>query len=246
MMENVVPKRKLGILTPLPVIGSSAYEYYCMAPPGVLLEMIPIGLREFTRAGVERALAPLDEWIDMFVDRRVDLIMQSGIPVGLLLGIEAHDVLIERIAARSGKPATSSMLAVPAAARNVGITKVVAANRWPKENNATLARFFEREGIEMVGVASEAIPPSKMQKMPLAEGIELAYQIGRRALETHPEADGLYIGGSRWMVQESAERLEREFGKPVVGNKNAMVWDTLRRVDYWTPMPNQGRVLGAP
>jgi maleate cis-trans isomerase len=246
MLEEIVPKRKIGVLSPLPVIGSGVYEFYCMAPPGVLLQLVPVGLREFTRENAEQVLAQVDKLVDMLTDRNVDLIMQSGVPPALLIGMEDHNKLMDRIAARAKLPVASAVGGVAAAARNVGMKKVVAANRWSEKMNAGLKEFFAREGVELVGVASQQMPAGTIQKRSLADGLDLAYQMGKRALEQYPEADGLYIGGSGWMVQPSAERLEKDFGKPIVTNKNAMVWDCCRRIDYWTPIPNRGRVLGAP
>src|SRR6266498_1172228 len=98
MFEESVPKLKIGALKPLSVVDNSDYEFYRIAPPGVMLVMIPVGLGKFSKRGV-------------------DLIMQSGVPLPLLIGIEAHDRLIERIEKRSGKPATSSVLGVVAAAK---------------------------------------------------------------------------------------------------------------------------------
>ena len=56
MFENDIPKHKVGILLPLSIIDNSAYEFYRLAPSGVMLVMIPIGLAEFSQADVERAV----------------------------------------------------------------------------------------------------------------------------------------------------------------------------------------------
>jgi maleate cis-trans isomerase len=244
-MDFVMPQRRLGVLSPLQIIGSAAYEFYCLAPPGVILEMIPIGVKTFTPEDAERAFAPVYDLVDLLATRNVDLVMQSGVPPALLIGPEAHDRMIATIEDRVNRPATSSIMGVVAATKNVGVRKIVAVNRWTEPMNAVLSAYFAREGIEVVGVVGEVMPAGTIQRMTIAESTELAYQTGKRAFEAHPEADAIYIGGSGWMVQPIAERLEDEFGKVVVGNKNAMVWDTLHRVDFWTPIEGHGRVLAA-
>src|SRR5262245_32701103 len=105
-----LPKLKIGALKPLNVIDNSPYEFYRIAPPGVMLVMVPVGLGKFSKEDVERVFAPIDGLVDQLMERGCDLIMQSGVPLPLLIGIEAHDRLIDRIAQRSGKPATSSVL----------------------------------------------------------------------------------------------------------------------------------------
>ena len=54
------------------------YEYYRLAPPGVMLVMVAVGLAEVQQEDVERVFAPIDVLVDQLVEREVDLIMQSG------------------------------------------------------------------------------------------------------------------------------------------------------------------------
>src|SRR5262245_34675964 len=243
MFEDAVPRLKIGVLKPLSVVDNSAYEFYRIAPPGVMLVMIPVGLEKFSKDDVKRVFAPLDGYVDQLMERGVDLIMQSGVPLPLLLGIEAHDRLIERIEKRSGKPATSSVLGVVAAAKRLGLRRIVVANKWSEAMNRTLAEFFARGGTAMVGVAAEVMGPDKFQKISIADHMELAYQLGRQAFTQHPDADGLYIGGGSWLSEPVCQALEREFGRPAISNQSAMIWDTLTRLGAWRPIPGQGRLL---
>ena len=50
MFEDEIPKKKIGYLSPLPVIENGPYEFYQLVPKGVLMVMIAVGLQEFTRA----------------------------------------------------------------------------------------------------------------------------------------------------------------------------------------------------
>src|SRR5207302_1043083 len=132
------------------------------APRDVMLVMIPIGLGEFSKQDVERVFAPLDKLVDQLMERGCDIIMQSGVPLPLLIGVEAHDRLLDRINKRCGKPVTSSV-----------------------------------------------------------------------------------IGVGAWLSEPVCQALEREFNKPCISNMSAMIWDTLTRLNYWRPIPGQGRLLAA-
>jgi maleate isomerase len=243
MFEDAVPRLKIGVLKPLSVVDNSAYEFYRIAPPGVMLVMIPVGLGKFSKDDVERVFAPLDSYVDQLMERGVDLIMQSGVPLPLLIGIEAHDRLIDRIEKRSGKPATSSVLGVVAAAKRLGLRRIVVANKWSEPMNRVLGEFFARGGSQIAGVAAEVMGPDKFQKIETAEHMELAYELGRQAFTQHPDADGLYIGGGSWLSEPVCQALEREFGRPAISNQSCMIWDTLTRLGAWKPIPGQGRLL---
>ena len=79
MFENSIPKHKVGVLLPLAIVDNAAYEFYRLAPPGVMLVMIPIGLAEFSAADVERALfKPLASNLDKLMERGVNMVVQSG------------------------------------------------------------------------------------------------------------------------------------------------------------------------
>jgi maleate cis-trans isomerase len=245
MFEEFVPKLKIGTIKPLSVIDLSCYEFYRLAPPGVLLIMIGAGLGKFSKDDVERVFAPIDSYMDQLVERGADLVMQSGVPLPLLLGVEDHDRLIDRMAKRSGKPATSSVLGVVAAAKHLGLRRIAVASKWSDPMLRTLGEFFARGGTRIMGAASEILEPDQFQKIAHTNHRQLAYELGRAALTRYPNADGLYIGGGSWLSQPVCEVLEREFGKPTISNPSAMVWDTLTRLGAWTPIPGQGRLLGS-
>src|SRR5262249_34875115 len=153
---------------------------------------IPVGLAEFTGKDVERVFAPVNSYLDKLIERRVDIVVQSGVPLPALIGVEAHDRLIAHIADYTRRPATSSVLGVVAAARRLGLKNIAFANKWSESMNRTLGEFFAREKIAVAGVASKVIGPSQFQKMSGEENIELAYELGRQALRDISEADGLY------------------------------------------------------
>jgi maleate cis-trans isomerase len=245
VFENDLPKRKIGVLTPLPVIDNGAYEFYRLVKNRVMLVMIPVGLSEFTSKDVERVFTPIDSYLDKLMERRVDIVVQSGVPLPALIGVAAHDHLIAHMRDYTGRPATSSILGVVEAAKRLGVTRIAFANKWSDAMNQTLGEFFTRENIAVAGVASKVLAPAQFQKMSGEDNIELAYALGRQALHDLPEADGLYIGGGAWLSQPVAETLEAEFGRPVITNVSAMIRNVLTRLDCWNPILGHGRLLGA-
>jgi maleate cis-trans isomerase len=204
MFENDIPKHKIGMLQPLALVDNTPYEFYRLAPPRVMLVMIPIGLAEFSKGDVERVFAPLDSYLDQLMDRGIDMVVQNGVPLPILIGIEAHDRMVAHMAKRTGKPATSQVLAVTHAARDLGIRKLALANKWSDAMNRTLGQFFAREGVEICGATTEVLSPAEFQKIKTDDNLQLAYDLGRRALRDYPDCDGLYIGGGAWLAQPAS------------------------------------------
>jgi maleate isomerase len=246
MFEDYTPKHKIGCLSPLAVVENAAYEFYRLAPPGLMLVLIPIGLAEFSRADVERVFAPLESYLDMLKERGVDMVMQNGVPLPLLIGIEAHDRMIDHMAKYSGVPATSTVLSVGRAARQLGLKKVAFVNKWSDEMNRTLGEFMAREGVSVCGVANKSLKPAEFIKISAEDQMQLAYELGRRAFQENADCDGVYIGGGTWLAEPVAEQLEEEFGKPVICNQAAMIRDILHILGDWKPIEGHCRVLSAP
>src|SRR3712207_5356649 len=164
MLEPV--HAKVGVFSPMAIIDNTPYEFYRMAPAGIMLVIVPLGIRRFEREDVERVFAPLDEQLAELTPRGIDLYFQAGVPLQLAIGIDAHDARLAHIERRTGKPAISSITGAVAAAKHLGIRKIVLVNRFTEAMNATLAEFFRRDGISVIGVSA----PSRTRKAMMTVG----------------------------------------------------------------------------
>ena len=245
MLHEFLPKRKLGMLWPLSIMDNMPYEFYRIVRNDVMLVGEGVGLAEFSATDVERVFSNAEKIAEGLCGRGIDLIMQSGVPLPILIGVDAHDRLIERLAKCTGKPATSSILGVGRACRHMGIKNLALANKWRPNMNKTLGDFLARDGVAVAGVSSEVMGPERFQHMGVEESLDLAYALGSQALKDFPDADGLYIGGGAWIVMPMVEPLEKAFGKPVICNMNAFIWNALHIVDFWKPIQGQGRLLAS-
>jgi maleate cis-trans isomerase len=244
--EDLMPEHSIGVLSPRSIVENLPYQFYRMAPPSVILVMTAMGLREFSSKDIKRIAEGLDEKLDLLMQRGVEIIVASGVPLPILLGIEGHDRLLAHIESYTGVPATSSMEHVVSSAKALGARKLVVANKWSDEMNQTMAAFFAREGVEIVGVASEPMQPEEFDKIPTMGNADLAHDLGRRGFTEFPEADALYIGGGSWLSQPVAEQLEREFGKPAYCNQDAQLRHLLVRIGVWQPIEGHGKLLSLP
>ena len=243
MFESFTPRLKIGCLMPGTIIDNHALEFYRLAPPGVMLVMVGVGLREFSSQDVERVFAPLDRYLDQLMERGVDLVIQNGVPLPILIGLEAHDRMIDHMARHTGKPATSTVLSVVRAAADLGVRKVAVVNKWTQEMNRSLAAFFARGGVTVVGSATKSLHPADFHRFNAGDHMQLAYALGRQAFRDHPDCDAVYIGGGSWIAEPVAARLEQEFGKPVLCNQSAVIRNTLKMLDVWAPIAGHSRAL---
>jgi maleate cis-trans isomerase len=246
MFDDYIPKYKIGCLQPNAVIDNAPFEFYRLAPRSVMLVMVGVGLREFSSQDVERVFAPLDNYLDQLTERGVDLVIQNGVPLPILLGLEAHDRMIAHMAEYTKLPATSTVLSVVRAAVDLGIHSVAIVNKWTNDMNKSLSNFFARGGVTVVGAATRSLHPSDFHRIDTDDHMQLAHELGRRAFIDNPDCDGIYIGGGSWIAEPVAVRLEGEFGKPVLCNQAAVIRNTLKMLDIWKPIEGHSRVLAVP
>jgi maleate cis-trans isomerase len=237
------PERKIGVLSPRTVIEYTPYEFYRLAPPGVVLVMIACGLEEYSVEEIDRIFEPLDRILDLLMDREVEMIVQNGVPLPLLLGVERYAKVLDHIRRRTGLPVTSQIDNVLAATKHMGLKKIVVANKWSDAMNANLVRFFNDAGITVVGVHNKSLSPRESAQIKGDGQQRIVYGLAAEGLKQHPEADGIYIGGGSWKAQPVAEQLERDLRVPIVSNTNSMVWHILSEIGMWRPIPGQGRLL---
>jgi maleate cis-trans isomerase len=246
MFEESLPVHKIGVLAPLGVLDNGPFEFYRLWPKGCMQVVIPVGLAEFSSKDVERVFAPLDTYLDQLMERGVEIVIQNGVPLPILIGVEAHDKMVAHMGERTGLPATSTVTAVCKTAKQIGLRKLAVANKWSDKMNACLAEFLARDGVEVVGVAKEVIAPKDFMKIDDATSMELAWKLGQQAFRDFPDCDGLYVGGGSWLAEPVCNKLEREFGKPVICNETARIRHVLHLLNDWKPIEGHGRVLSHP
>ena len=89
------------------------------------------------------------------MDRGVDLVIQNGVPLPILIGIKSHDRMSHICATIPASPATTTVLSVVAAA-DFGIRTVAVVNKWTEEMNRSLGNFSRAAAC-----GSSAPPPAR-------------------------------------------------------------------------------------
>jgi maleate cis-trans isomerase len=168
------PRYAIGVLSPLAGSDTMPYGFYRLLGPDFIVISTSLALASFKPEDLDRAVAAIDDRLTHLVSRGADLIVQSGTPLALSLGPEPLQRLIERLRERSGLPVVSSALNAVAAARALGVKRLVVANKWNNDLNRALARFFAHWDIVVIASSAESREPAHFQSANLREGCELA------------------------------------------------------------------------
>ncbi len=233
-------RARIGYITPSNTLETPAYEFFRMAPEGVVLVGACLNITRVTPDAVETAWRSVEEVARGMARYALDYLIVGGAPLAYLKGPGADRELGRRVTAACGVPALSEMTATVDALRALAVKTVAVASPFTDTINAELVRFLGSEGFTVGSITSlgkDSNPDITM--LPL----RASYEMGRKARREAPSADGIYITCPRWPVSPNIEPLEQDLGVPVVGSMQAALWAALRHLGLRTPVPGYGRLL---
>ncbi len=217
-MSIIAPWYQLGYVIPHLYTDMDAYQFYRIAPEGMMLITTGLDLREYSLAAVERELPTLYQRFELLAGKNVDRIALSGVPVASALGRTRMRALLAEAEHRTGRPCDTDLEAHIATLAHFGARRIALATRWPPSVNDALTRYLSEAGIEVLACRSR--PRSLDQNKhadPLADHA-LALELGREAMRAAPDAEALLLPGGLWFAIHAAPMLEQELGRPVLLN----------------------------
>jgi len=247
-MAIVAPWLHLGYVIPHLYTDMDAYQFYRVAPDGMMLVTTGLNLKEYSLAAVETELPALWKAFDLLKQKKVERIALSGVPVASVLGRKKMREILDEGAQRTGIPCDTDLEAHIATLQHFGVTKLALATRWPENVNTALSNYLKQAGIEVVSLRAQGrnLEQNKLSS-PLADH-ELALELGRAALAAAPAAQALLLPGGLWFAIHAVPTLEAEFGKPVLLNILSTTWAALNAAKKplaHKPDPRWGKVLGS-
>src|SRR5688572_28230033 len=85
-MAIISPWYKLGYVIPHLYTDLDAYQFYRVAPEGMMLVTTGLDLGAYTLDAVERELPTFWQRLQLLAEKKVDRISLSGVPVAAALG----------------------------------------------------------------------------------------------------------------------------------------------------------------
>ncbi len=247
-MSIISPWYQLGYVIPHLYTDLDAYQFYRVAPEGMMLVTTGINLKDYTLAAVETELPSLWQRFDLLAGKKVDRLSLSGVPVASALGRKKMREILAEGASRTGLPCDTDLEAHIATLQHFGATKIALATRWPEPVVSALTRYLAEAGIEVI--ASRARPRSLEQNKhsSAVDDHLLALELGREVLREAPNAQALLMPGGLWYAIHAVPMLEAEFGRPVLLNILSTTWAALHAAGkrmLHRPDPRWGKVLAS-
>jgi maleate cis-trans isomerase len=226
-MSHIAPWYHLGYIIPHLYTDMDAYQFYRIAPEGVMLLTTGLNLKEYSLAAVEQELPALWQRFELLAKKGVDRISLSGVPVAAALGRTRMREILDEARARTGIACDTDLEAHIAALQHLGATRIAIASRWPTAVTDALTRYLAEAGIEVLACRSQARSLDQNKQASAADDHELALALGREAMQAAPRAQALLLPGGLWFAIHAVPILEAEFGRPALLNILSTTWAAL-------------------
>jgi maleate cis-trans isomerase len=223
----ISPWYQLGYVIPHLYTDLDAYQFYRIAPEGMMLVTTGLNLKDYSLAAVEQELPTLWQRFELLAGKKVDRIALSGVPVAAALGREKVLQILAEGEARTHLRCDTDLEAHIATLRHFGASRIALATRWPEAVNAALTRYLAGAGIEVVASRSRPRTLQENKESSAAADHALALELGRDVMRNAPDAQALLMPGGLWYAIHAVPLLEAEFGKPVLLNILSTTWAAL-------------------
>ncbi len=247
-MSVISPWYNLGYVIPHLYTDLDAYQFYRVAPEGMMLVTTGLNLREYSLAAVEEELPSLWRAFDLLAAKKCDRLSLSGVPVASALGRSKMLEILAEAQNRTGLPCDTDLEAHIATLQHLGATKIALATRWPESVNGALTRYLAEAGIEVLACRSRSRSLEENKHSSAAADHDLALELGTRVLRETPDAQALLMPGGLWFAIHAVPMLEAQFGKPVLLNILSTTWAALHAAGdrmLHRPDPRWGAVLAS-
>ena len=217
-MSIISPWYHLAYISPHAYTDMDAYQFYRVAPEGMMLVTTGLNLQGHSLEAVESELPAFWDRVDLLARRKVDRIALSGVPVASMLGRRRMLEILAKAQERSGIPCDTDFEAHIAALKHFGATKIALATRWPETTNSAVTRYLAEAGIEVIACRSRASSFGIRKESSAHDDHLLALELGGQVLRETPQAQALLMPGGLWHAIHAVPMLEAEYGRPVLMN----------------------------
>ena len=226
-MSHIDPWYQLGYVIPHAYTDMDAYQFYRVAPEGMMLVTTGLNFQGHSLEAVENELPTFWQRVDLLAKKKVDRIALSGVPVASFLGRKRMLETLAQAQDRSGLPCDTDLEAHIAVLKHLGASRIALATRWPETTTSRLTRYLAEAGIEVIANHSRATTFEQHKTSDPGADHALALELGGKALRETPAAQAVLMPGGLWHAMHAVPLLEAEYGRPVLLNILSTTWAAL-------------------
>ena len=178
-------RARIGIV--FPSRGDTlTYEFYKMAPDGIVLVFSCLNLSQLTTDQFRTAAKKYDEAAKDLAQVGVDIIVLSGSPLFQLQGVGSDIEAMNRVQKMTGTIITTGITAEIEALRHLNIKRPVIATPFKEELNERSKKFLEAHEFEVLEIKGLGIQRnSEIAHLPL----HAPYKLAKELYLKNPDAD---------------------------------------------------------
>ena len=227
----------VGLVKPTRRPGSLE-ELVRMLPEGVGLVPFLLNVRGGTLKEFRSAIPFYEEKVAELAGDGVDMIICSGTPPFMLLGVEGEAKLVRSWERKYKTTIFSQGMTHARALRALGIKKFVGASYSALQNDI-VTKYMAEAGFEIADMKPIEVPFHQVGQL----SPEQVYAHVKKMFLASKGADGIYIQGGGWRMTPIIETLERDLGVPVVISSAADCWEIQKTLSIREPLSGLGRLL---
>jgi len=235
-------KATIGFIGPPRTNETVLHEAIRLAPKGVSWCWSTMGLPEFGQFEFDEALSLAGRCAKELADRKVSIIVATGIPLITSKAPGYHLQLERELAALTGNtiPVTSDIHCVLGAFAALGLTRISLSSIYQRYIQDNVIRYLRHYGVETL--ADETLSYALADCMTRAD-MNTAYECAMVVHRKAPQAQGMFIACPQLPVIDNIERLERDTGAPVITHLAAIMWGALSQIGVREPLAGFGKLL---
>ena len=238
-------RARIGYISPAPRHETHAYEFYQMAPEGVMAVMTSLTDEQRPGGTYHIPVEAFDSTVKQLVDRHVDAIVQSGVPPAAVHGWGFDDELLAHVAQVTDIPMVTDLGSCTEAMRTLEMSRVVMLTPFDAEMNELLSVYVKHAGVDVVAhsVLGDVEPNTMRTQAIAAVAPSQVYGDARSVFRSTPGAEGVWITGALMPSVAVIDPLEQDLAAPVISSAQAMMWAGLRRAGVGAAVAGFGRLF---
>ena len=232
-------RAKIGIIVP-GVNTNIEPECYRMAPKGVSFHtsrLLLVG--KASEESYHRMERDTERAAEELATVEVDAIVWACTSGSVVLPPRQIEEKIARIA---NCPAATTITAVVAALKALGVKRVALGTPYVSFINETEIEFLEKAGFEVVSMYGLELGENQEERRGIGRVPPESMHRFARHIDT-PEADAIFISCTNVAAIEEIPTIENERGKPMITSNLATFWHALRLAGITDKIEGFGRLL---